>query len=283
MNNELDELMTDGDANQEAPANSGMISASSLQTEAELANQLDEEVALDGGQEVEKETEEVEEVEKAPEPVEPESDVAEPEEKEPEPKPKENINMRRMREAIKKKDEELRKFREVDNDNKRSAFEKMQPEEQVRFLANELQKERQVNHQSKIENASVDIDKRLREELPDILEVLTKENIDKLKEQDTYFADMVDNTSNTPGELYNKAISAYTLVKKRGIYKKDNFSKKKETIRKNLSKPLPANAARRSDSGGGLSEFSDFMGKTPQEKKDYINRKSLSFAQGYDE
>lgn len=75
----------------------------------------------------------------------------------------------------------------------------------------------------------------LKAQYPDIEKVVTKENLDALREADPDFAEMLDTSS----AFRAKAISAYKHIKKLGLYVEDTFMADREQAQKNASKPKP--------------------------------------------
>jgi phage shock protein A len=76
---------------------------------------------------------------------------------------------------------------------------------------------------------------RLRTQYPDFDAVVSKDNIDQLRQNYPEIA----NTLNTSNDLYSKAVTAYTLIKKLGIQSEDPYKSDRELAQKNAAKPRP--------------------------------------------
>lgn len=74
---------------------------------------------------------------------------------------------------------------------------------------------------------------KLKAQFPDFDKVVSPENIELLKAGYPEIAQ----TLNSSSDLYNKAVSAYTMIKKLGIV--SELQTEKEIIQKNMSKPKP--------------------------------------------
>lgn len=76
---------------------------------------------------------------------------------------------------------------------------------------------------------------RLKNQYPDFDTVVSKDNLDSLRLAYPEIAQ----TLNSSTDLYSKAVSAYTMIKKLGINVEDSYMAEKAHIQKNASKPKP--------------------------------------------
>lgn len=76
---------------------------------------------------------------------------------------------------------------------------------------------------------------RLKAQYPDLDKVLSADNIETFRYAYPELASTVDSAQ----DIYTKAVSAYTMIKKFGIYQEPGASVEKEVSKKNLSKPRP--------------------------------------------
>lgn len=77
---------------------------------------------------------------------------------------------------------------------------------------------------------------RIKSEYPDFDDVVSQNNVAQLSSQYPQLADAIGSTS----DLYSKAVSAYTLIKKLGISPEDDtYAKDRERARTNAAKPRP--------------------------------------------
>ena len=106
------------------------------------------------------------------------------------------------------------------------------------------------------------IPERLKSRFSDFDDVVTKENVEKLKttEPELY------KTITSGDDLFAKGVSAYKSLKALGYYQeKEDFSKQKEVVKSNHSKPMSVQAVKGT---GALHEANVFaQGLTPDLKK----------------
>jgi hypothetical protein len=93
--------------------------------------------------------------------------------------------------------------------------------------------------------AAMTAETRLKSEYPDFDKVVTKDNIEVLKLMKPGLARSLDANP----DLYDKAESAYTMIKALGIDQNgEEYEKDHEVAKKNLSKPRPAIGSQQGDS-----------------------------------
>lgn len=107
-------------------------------------------------------------------------------------------------------------------------------------------------------------EQRLRTEYKDFDQVVNEANLKELSQQYPYLA----NTLKAPGDLYDKAASAYTLIKNMGIYREDNYEKDRDRVHQNSQKPRPLTSVNPQEADTPLSQANAFAnGLTPELKK----------------
>ena len=299
LNSEINDSVQDG-------LPSGVINANDLPSEADVINELsdtsvEEEVVDnisvdDTAEEAEEEIEE--EIEE--EVVEEHTSVEkEPVAKEPSGQTRnQRVNFKELREKQRALEE-----RTLEAERRAADLEKKfntQEEQQVAKLSKD---EQLTYYKEKDRLSSIDKQKasnkrrsnemelNLAKEIPDLYDVVTSENLIKLAAQNTYFKDMIDEPAKTQGELYNRGISAYMLIKKSDFYKDKlvqdssgagkSYQKQKDLIKKNLNTPQPSNAVPVASSSDSLSELAELKGKNPRERAAYYNKLSLRRSQGW--
>ena len=123
--------------------------------------------------------------------------------------------------------------------------------------------EKQVNSYQQQSTASM-TESKIKSAYPDFDSVVSQSNLEALSA--TY--PEIATTINSTNDLYSKAVSAYTLIKKLGIYQKDSFTADKETAQANASKPRTATSVSPQQGEGALSHANAFAGGlTPELKK----------------
>jgi hypothetical protein len=133
----------------------------------------------------------------------------------------------------------------------------------VKALAKELKRVSREFNDYKKSNTSMTEETRLRLDHPDLDKIISKENLEILRDEYPEFANLIE--TSTSG-LYDKGTAAANLIKKLGIYKEDTFTQEKERVAQNSLKPKPSLAISSADSP--LSTVNAFaMSLTPEMKK----------------
>lgn len=124
-----------------------------------------------------------------------------------------------------------------------------------------LRKEADTNRQqSHVTQAEV----RLKSQYPDFDKVVSADNINSLREE---FPELAA-TINSNNDIYQKAVSAYTMIKKLGIHQEPTYNPEKARIAQNVSKPKPSATIAPQKSDSPLSQANAFAnGLTPELQK----------------
>jgi hypothetical protein len=105
---------------------------------------------------------------------------------------------------------------------------------------------------------------RVRSQYPDFDTVVNAKTIDQLRLAYPELA----NTIGSSGNVYNQAVSAYTMIKKLGIYDGQNHDSAKQAVEKNSGKPRPLSSVSPQQGDSPLSQANAFAnGLTPELKK----------------
>lgn len=105
---------------------------------------------------------------------------------------------------------------------------------------------------------------RLRNQYEDFDRVVSQENITTLREVYPELAASL----NSNNDLYTKAASAYTIIKKLGIYKEDVYKNDREHATTNATKPRPLTSVSPQQGESPLSRANAFaQGLTPELKE----------------
>lgn len=107
------------------------------------------------------------------------------------------------------------------------------------------------------------VEQKLVRKYPDFEEVVSTENINRLKEEYPSVAKLVSQSQ----DVESQGESAYLMLKKFGIYE-DKYKRERQTVNKNSNKPRPAQAVKKSRQNA-LDNASGFIGGriTEEEKK----------------
>jgi len=121
------------------------------------------------------------------------------------------------------------------------------------------------------------VEQQLRKEYKDFDNVVTEENISQLAQK----YPQVANTLRAPGELYDKAVAAYTLIKNMGIYVEDNYGADKARAQKNASKPRPLTSVSPQQGDSPLSHANAFANGLTDELKAKLHREMTDAMKNY--
>ena len=191
-------------------------------------------------------------------------------------------NLRLLREKAtrveRERDEALRRLQEIEA---RSAQAPAQPEDdefhigpnelaEGQHLAKVVKKIRKLEEELKgyKQQASVDTtEARLKAQYPDFDKVVTKDNIEMLREMYPEIAQ----TIHTSPDLYSRAASAYTIIKKMGINQDPSvFEAERAAAQKNAYKPKPTASISPQQGDTPLSKANAFANGLTQELKDQL-------------
>lgn len=116
------------------------------------------------------------------------------------------------------------------------------------------------------QSVTMSAEARLKAEYPDINKVVNADTIASLSEQYPELA----STINSSSDFYNKAVSAYTLIKKLGIYTEDNYAYDRAKAVQNSSKPRSLNSITPQQGESPLARANAFTNDlTPESKQQY--------------
>ena len=133
----------------------------------------------------------------------------------------------------------------------------------VKILSKQLKKMEEKIKQYEQKSTTMSQEAMLKAQYPDIEQVVSKENMDLLREQDPDFSELLDGSSN----FRSKAISAYKQIKKLGIYVDDNYKSDRELAQKNAAKPKPLASVSPQQGDSPLSRANAFANGLTEELK----------------
>jgi hypothetical protein len=187
----------------------------------------------------------------------------------PEPAPgSQEYNWQQARNEIRRRDEEVRELRQM-LEAMRNPPPAPPTEEEYSLAADDLAEGRHIQHlEKKIENLlqkmkNEEVPSKLKARFPDIDDVVTVENIERLKKEEP---ELLGSIYANP-DLYARGVAAYKLVKKSSPAP-DPYANEKAAIESNRTRPGSGNAAARQSP---LAEADRFAGGlTPQLKKQLL-------------
>jgi len=220
--------------------------------------------------------------------------VQEPEVQEPvqEAQPKESVQaknfaaLRQQKElAERERDEAIRILKEMESKKAPEVDEEivLGPDDlaEGKHLSKVQQKIKKLEQQLKnYERQSVEsnIETKLKVQYPDFDSVVSRENIDSLRSNYPEIAA----TINSSPDLYSKAVSAYTLIKKLGITPDTSYDMDKVKIQQNVAKPKPLASISPQRGDSPLSRANAFAeGKLSKELSEQLFKEMNEARKGY--
>lgn len=215
----------------------------------------------------------------------------------PEPVPAESDavrNYREMREAKAKaereRDDYMRRLAEFESRQKATEPEPVEEDDDVRLGDDDIAEgkhlskvERKIKKLeaklAKYESQSTEerTEARLKAKYSDFDKVVSRENVALLTEAYPELARSMHSTD----DLYTKAVSAYTLIKKFGIYQESPLSIEREQVNKNVAKPRPLASVSPQQGEGALSRANAFADGLTDELRSQLLKEMNSARKGY--
>lgn len=127
------------------------------------------------------------------------------------------------------------------------------------------------------QSQSMAIESKLKSEYPDFDKIVSKTNIDLLKELHPHIAQ----TLNSSPDLYSKAVSAYTLIKSLGIHTEDTYQADKQLAQRNAAKPRPLTSVSPQQGDSPLSKANAFANGLTEELKIQLRKEMEESRRGY--
>jgi chromosome segregation ATPase len=112
---------------------------------------------------------------------------------------------------------------------------------------------------------------RLRSQYNDFDSVVNGQNIEALREAYPEIAATINSNS----DLYTKAASAYTLIKKLGIYKEDAYRSEREHASSNANKPRPLTSVSPQQGDSPLARANAFANGLTPELREQLHKEML--------
>jgi hypothetical protein len=116
----------------------------------------------------------------------------------------------------------------------------------------------------------------LKSKYPDFDAVVSSQNLKELRSNYPELAETINNSS----DLYNKAVSAYTIIKKMGLNTPDEYIQEKQRAAKNTTKPKPLNAVSPQQGDSPLSHANAFANGLTEDLKKQLLKEMTEAAKG---
>lgn len=143
---------------------------------------------------------------------------------------------------------------EVDDFNFDVADDALLEGKHAKQLVQELKKVKKELRQFHSQSSETLVETRIKSNMPDFNEVVSKENVDRLNRE---YPEIAQTLRDTP-DLYNKASAAYSIMKKFGIYKDMMYEEDKMKAIKNAQKPRPVASVSPQQGDSPLSKANAF-------------------------
>lgn len=110
---------------------------------------------------------------------------------------------------------------------------------------------------------------RLKATYPDFEKVVTQEALEKFTREYPELSSTINMSSN---DIYAKAVSAYTMIKKFGLYAEPAFEAERAQAIKNAAKPRPLSSVSPQQGDGALTRANAFANGLTTELKEQLRR-----------
>ncbi len=195
------------------------------------------------------------------------------------------VNMRNLREskirAERERDELLKRVSAIEEANKPK---EAPPVEDFSIAPDDLVEGKHLSRydrkikelESKLQNyqqqtTATAVEAKLYSQYPDFNSVVTEENVKMLGSLHPEIAQ----TINSSGDLYNKAVSAYTLIKKLGITPQNTYDAERARAQENASKPRPLASVSAQQGDGPLTKANAFADGLTEDLKKQLHKEMV--------
>jgi hypothetical protein len=207
---------------------------------------------------------------------------------ESQPESPQAVNMRNMREAKLKaereRDELIERVSAIEEANKARQAPKPEPVEDFSIAPDDLVEGKHLSRYDKKikelegqlknyqqQSTAATVEAKLHAQYPDFDKIVTKENVDMLS---SVHPEIAQTISSSP-DLYSKAVSAYTLIKKLGIHPENTYDSERARAQENAAKPRPLASVSAQQGAGPLSKANAFAGGLTDDLKKQLHREMV--------
>lgn len=136
----------------------------------------------------------------------------------------------------------------------------------IKKLEDQLRNYQQQSHESVTEA-------KLKAKYNDFDRIVSQDNVEVLRKS---YPEIWATINSTP-DLYNKAVSAYTLIKELRLVPDDSFDEDKMAVQRNVAKPRPLTSVSPQQGGSPLERANAFANGLTEDLKDQL-RKEMELA-----
>jgi len=174
---------------------------------------------------------------------------------------KERDEMKRMLEEMKKTEQNKQKEEEDPHLNPDDIPEWRHVEKYIKKLESRIS-----NYEQQTQLQSTEA--RLKQQYPDFDQVVSAENIEALKQK---YPELASNLASN-SDMYSKAVSAYTMIKRLGIVPDNSYDGDKERAQKNAAKPRPLASVSPQQGDSPLSRANAFAEGLTDELREQLRK-----------
>jgi len=128
-------------------------------------------------------------------------------------------------------------------------------------IQKQLKKQQEMLEQYQKQTRLTATEAKLKSQYTDFDKVVSEDNIRRLREAEPELSEAIASTS----DVYSKAVSAYKMIKKLGIYVEDNYGADREIAKNNSLKPRPLASVSPQQGESPLTKANAFAnGLTPE-------------------
>ncbi len=144
-------------------------------------------------------------------------------------------------------------------------------------IQRQLKKQQEIidKYQSQVQLTTTEA--RLKSQFGDFDRVVSEENIKKLRDQEPEIAQTLASTT----DMYSKAVSAYKMIKKLGIYVEDNYQADRDVVKQNSLKPKPLASVTPQQGDSPLTKANAFANGLTKELKEQLWKEVQESAKQY--
>jgi len=141
----------------------------------------------------------------------------------------------------------------------------------LKKINRQLEEQRRLVEEQNKRAQETSIETRIKSQYPDFDAVVNQANIAAFRDAHPDLA----STLNSSQDLYSKAISAYKLFKKFGIYKDTSYDSNKNVVQNNTSKPRPASSLSPQEGSSPLTRANEFANGLTDELKERLYKEMM--------
>lgn len=195
-------------------------------------------------------------------------------------------NMRALREKSEKitreRDEFARKLQELESQKQNDsditiANEDLVEGKHIKQVTSEIKQLKSQLNEYKNAISQVTVETKLKNTYPDFESVVTPDNVESLRQSYPELAATIASSS----DLYSKAVSAYTMIKKMGIIPDSKYDADKQVVQKNTQKPRPLTSISPQEGDSPLSRANAFANGLTTELKEQLRKEMFEHRKSF--